>query len=179
MTSVLPRRVASHSSSVLEANTSSSTEAIHVNEYKSGVQPGADLEILHVVLFEIDEGDACDDVEHGAEIDAHEEPAVLLARLADLHIEAAWICGQLAARTQLDDDGDQRLMDGMPSAPDSGRLLGVRELAERLAVNPRTVRRWREQGRLPRAIEMGGVVRWRQEDIDQWLSTPTSKGNTP
>ena len=53
-----------------------------------------------------------------------------------------------------------------PSAP----LLAVAGLARIMIVIEKTVRRWRDEGRLPDAVEVGGVVRWRPEDIERWLA---------
>ncbi len=48
--------------------------------------------------------------------------------------------------------------------------LRVRDLAELLRVNERTVRRWRSEGVLPPAVEIAGVVRWRREAVEAWLA---------
>ena len=42
-------------------------------------------------------------------------------------------------------------------------------VAERLQVDPKTVRRWRQEERLPTPVTFGGVIRWRPEAIDAWL----------
>ena len=98
--------------------------------------------------------------------------AALFARLAEVHAEAAQIYQDLA-EAQLDAHRDRALMDGVAvsaeSAPAPGRLLTAHDVAERLRVNAKTIRRWRESGRLPPAIELGGIVRWRARDIDAWL----------
>ena len=53
-----------------------------------------------------------------------------------------------------------------PSVPaTTRRLLSVGDVAERLGVDPKTVRRWRQDGQLPPAIDLGSVLRWRPEDI--------------
>ncbi len=44
--------------------------------------------------------------------------------------------------------------------------LTEREVAERLGVSPRTVRRWRSRGLLPFA-KIAGTVRIRWSDVDQ------------
>ena len=55
------------------------------------------------------------------------------------------------------------------------RLLGLlqvprdwtgRALAERLDVDVRTVRRWRHEGRLPPALQIGRSVRWKRGEIE-------------
>lgn len=48
-------------------------------------------------------------------------------------------------------------------------FMTVNDVAERLRVDPKTVRRWRETNQLPAALEVGGVIRWRAEDIDTWI----------
>ena len=50
------------------------------------------------------------------------------------------------------------------------QFVTVRDVAERLQVDTKTVRRWREEGKLPRALSVGGVVRWRPEAIDEWIA---------
>jgi len=50
------------------------------------------------------------------------------------------------------------------------KLLTVRELAELLNVDARTVRRWRGEGKLPPAISVSGIVRWHQDVIAAWLA---------
>ena len=108
-----------------------------------------------------------------AEAGAHRATqARLFARLAGVHAEAAQICRELA-EVQLDVHRDRALMDGVAvsaeSAPAPGRLLTAHDVADRLRVDTKTIRRWRESGRLPPAIEMGGIVRWRAQDIDAWI----------
>ena len=49
-------------------------------------------------------------------------------------------------------------------------LLTVRDVAKRLQVNEKTVRRWREEKRLPPALVVAGIVRWRADDIDDWIA---------
>ena len=52
------------------------------------------------------------------------------------------------------------LPDGRMTRNDAAKYLGV-------AV--KTVRRWRDEGQLPPAIQLGGVIRWRPEAIESWL----------
>ena len=101
-----------------------------------------------------------------------------LSRLADLHTELASVYRQLAqeGEIQLAACPHPRLMDGVDGSTESsaatsvpGRLLTVGDLAIRLQVGQKTVRRWRENGKLPAALQMGGVVRWRAQDIDAWI----------
>ena len=102
------------------------------------------------------------------------------ARLSALHAEMAGIYGDLAAQDaeiQLADSGQRRDMNGVMQSP--GRLITTRDLAERLQVDRKTVQRWRGERRLPDPIEIGGVVRWRQQDIDEWLDSQTPNGATP
>ncbi len=98
-----------------------------------------------------------------------------LVRLAELCTEAAEILGSLAD-IQLDESRHPRLMDGVGSSSGSvaatsapRRLLTARDVAALLQVDAKTVRRWREEGKLPPAVELGGVVRWLAEDLAVWL----------
>lgn len=47
--------------------------------------------------------------------------------------------------------------------------LDAPQLAEVLGLSVRTVRRLDALGKLPRPVRIGGAVRWRREEIDQWL----------
>lgn len=50
------------------------------------------------------------------------------------------------------------------------RLLTVRDVADRLGIDQKTVRRWRQEGKLPPPIELGGsVLRWDPDRFDDWL----------
>ena len=112
------------------------------------------------------------------------------ARLAELYRALAEEHARLAAegQVQLAVAGERALMslvpatatgplasasrDPLPDAPyprDFGRLLSVRDVADLLAVDERTIRRWRREGRLPNAVEVCGVIRWRPEVVDQWI----------
>lgn len=100
-----------------------------------------------------------------------------LTRLSALHAEMAEIYRDLAGM-QLDGSGRRLLMDGMEQsrvhdarAVEPGReaLLSVRDVSARLQVDQKTVRRWRKEGKLPPAVTIAGVVRWRPEAIESWL----------
>jgi len=54
-----------------------------------------------------------------------------------------------------------------PTTP--ARLMSVRDVALRLSLSERTVRRLRRRGELPAGIEIAGTVRWRPEEIDAWI----------
>ncbi|MBN2560177.1 MAG: helix-turn-helix domain-containing protein [Phycisphaerae bacterium] len=49
-------------------------------------------------------------------------------------------------------------------------LIGALELAKRLGLSLRTVRRLDCSGKLPRPVKIGGAVRWRVEEIAAWLA---------
>jgi predicted DNA-binding transcriptional regulator AlpA len=95
---------------------------------------------------------------------------VKLARLADLFAEASGIVRELSAMVgeiRLASHTERALMcDVQPTKS----LLSVHDVAERLALSERTVRRLRRQGVLPKGIEIGGVIRWRPESIDSWIA---------
>jgi len=50
-------------------------------------------------------------------------------------------------------------------------LLKAETLAELLSVSKRTVWRWKSAGKLPKPVTIGASVRWRQEDINQWIAS--------
>jgi excisionase family DNA binding protein len=54
-------------------------------------------------------------------------------------------------------------------APAAGALQTVDDLARLMQVGPKTIRRWRSEGRLPAGIVLGGVVRWHADDVRRWI----------
>ncbi len=57
-------------------------------------------------------------------------------------------------------------------------LLGVKELAAEFHVSPATVYGWRTRGRGPRAIKVGGLLRFRRSEIDRWLEANSEHHET-
>lgn len=55
-------------------------------------------------------------------------------------------------------------------------LLTVNEIAQKLGVAPRTIRKWQHEGKLP-FVKLFGAVRFDEADIDQLiLNSKTQKG---
>ncbi len=52
----------------------------------------------------------------------------------------------------------------------STQLLTARELAKMLSISVRSTWRYRSSGRLPKTVKIAGAIRWRQQDIEQWIS---------
>jgi len=90
-----------------------------------------------------------------------------VARIADLHERLAEAHRELAEVLQNDlaVPPERALMSDVKPE----RLLTVRDVAERLNLSDKTVRRLRRRGELPPGIEVAGVIRWRPEEIEQWL----------
>ena len=100
-----------------------------------------------------------------------------LERIAALHADLAAAYREMAVGfvdIQLAESPPSSLMDAVPTAtptPGPGpELLTVEDLAARLRVSSKTIRRWRNEGRLPDAFEVAGCVRWRAADVEEWLS---------
>ena len=61
-------------------------------------------------------------------------------------------------------------------------LIDVRQVAEMIGCSTRTVYRFSDAGKMPRPLKLGGAVRWRRSDIEQWIADgcrpvrPTRKG---
>lgn len=56
-----------------------------------------------------------------------------------------------------------------PAATDAA-LLDVRQAATLLGVSPRTIYRLADGGRMPSPIKLGALVRWRAEELRQWIA---------
>ncbi|MGV8979197.1 MAG: helix-turn-helix transcriptional regulator [Cellulomonas sp.] len=54
-------------------------------------------------------------------------------------------------------------------APPVEQLLDLPALAALLHLSPSTIRSLRTTGDGPRAIRIGGSVRWRRTDVDAWV----------
>ena len=48
-------------------------------------------------------------------------------------------------------------------------LLTANELAAMLGVNRSTIWTWHSSGKIPMPIQIGGITRWRKDEIQQWL----------
>jgi len=58
----------------------------------------------------------------------------------------------------------------IPAKAGDQLLLSAETLAEQLELSVRTVWRLRSSGKLPKPIKVGGSVRWRSEEIDNWIA---------
>ena len=50
------------------------------------------------------------------------------------------------------------------------RLLSLEQVADILAVSRRTVYRFRDSGFMPPAIKLGRMLRWRESEIQEWIT---------
>jgi excisionase family DNA binding protein len=53
-------------------------------------------------------------------------------------------------------------------------LLTARQVAELIGVSPETILRWARRGELPAIRLPGGAIRFRQDDLDNWLQERTA-----
>lgn len=56
-------------------------------------------------------------------------------------------------------------------------LLTVEALAELLCISVHTLNNWRCQKRGPKFIRLGGLVRYRESDVNRWLESQTEEMN--
>lgn len=56
-----------------------------------------------------------------------------------------------------------------PAAPPLGALFGVQEVAAMLTCSARHVRRLADAGLMPRPIKLGNLVRWRRQEMLDWI----------
>lgn len=55
------------------------------------------------------------------------------------------------------------------SQPEPPRLVPASWLAKYLGVSRATLFRLRAAGRMPKPVKVGGIVRWRVEDVREWV----------
>lgn len=69
---------------------------------------------------------------------------------------------------------------GVPTLSDLEPLLSIEELADYLNIPVSTIRDWRTDGKGPRAIRLGGRLRFAVSDVQAWLGEQreTSPGQT-
>jgi excisionase family DNA binding protein len=60
--------------------------------------------------------------------------------------------------------------------PRTEPLLTVDELAQWLGLNPGTLRYWRHVHRGPCSLSVGGAVRYRRADVEEWLEQGAKRG---
>jgi predicted DNA-binding transcriptional regulator AlpA len=58
----------------------------------------------------------------------------------------------------------------------SDSLLTEKELSAQLHVSLASVRRWRLLGCGPRFVKLGSLVRYRHEDVQNWINTRPTGG---
>ena len=56
-----------------------------------------------------------------------------------------------------------------PEFPISELLVGSKQVARMLNVSTKTVNRLRRRGKMPQAIQVGGSIRWRLEEVERWV----------
>jgi excisionase family DNA binding protein len=52
---------------------------------------------------------------------------------------------------------------------DSPTLLNVKRVANLLGCSQRHVWTLRDAGKMPTPIKLGALIRWRRDDLDQWV----------
>jgi excisionase family DNA binding protein len=55
-------------------------------------------------------------------------------------------------------------------------LLTVAEVAKWLGISPHTLRYWRHVHRGPLSLSVGGAVRYRASDVEEWLEQGAKRG---
>lgn len=58
-------------------------------------------------------------------------------------------------------------------------LITEEEVARQLHVSLAALRRWRLEGRGPRFIKVSALVRYRPEELEQWLASRPTGGSAP
>ncbi len=61
------------------------------------------------------------------------------------------------------------------ATPQSTYLYTERQAAGRLAVSLASLRRWRRAGIGPRYFKLGGILRYRPEDLDHFIAERLSR----
>jgi predicted DNA-binding transcriptional regulator AlpA len=117
-------------------------------------------------------GDEKPEIPSVAEIHVHgatgRDVGPVLERIAALHDSLGNAVRELSRilQNQLAVPTERALMSDVANKT----LLTTEDVAAKLSVDTRTVRRWRKAGKIPRGIEVSGVLRWTPESIDAWIA---------
>ena len=57
-------------------------------------------------------------------------------------------------------------------------LLNENEVSKQIRVSLAALRRWRLEGRGPRFIKVGSLVRYRPEELETWLASQPAGGSS-
>ncbi|HOQ47571.1 MAG TPA: helix-turn-helix domain-containing protein [Bryobacteraceae bacterium] len=57
----------------------------------------------------------------------------------------------------------------------SQRLLNEWQVADSCSISVLTLRKWRSEGRGPRYVKIGALVRYRPDDVDAWIQSHASQ----
>jgi predicted DNA-binding transcriptional regulator AlpA len=58
----------------------------------------------------------------------------------------------------------------LPQAADTPQLIEATEVAKILGISPRTIWRLKDAGKVPNPISIGSMVRWRRDEITDWIA---------
>jgi excisionase family DNA binding protein len=58
-------------------------------------------------------------------------------------------------------------------------FLTEKEVAQQISVSLASLRRWRLMRRGPRFVKVGSLVRYRPEDLEQWMASLPAGGTDP
>ena len=58
-------------------------------------------------------------------------------------------------------------------------FLTEKDVAKQINVSLATLRRWRLERRGPRFVKVGALVRYRPEDLEQWMAALPTGGTAP
>ncbi len=61
--------------------------------------------------------------------------------------------------------------------PANSKLFNEQDVADRLHISLASLRRWRLEKRGPRFIKVGSLVRYRPEDMEEWLLEQPTGGS--
>lgn len=56
-----------------------------------------------------------------------------------------------------------------PASPSEPLLITAEEFAELMQVSVRSIWRLRSAGEIPEPVRIGGTIRWRREEVRQWI----------
>ena len=57
-------------------------------------------------------------------------------------------------------------------------LINVTQVAGMLGVAPRTVWRWRSEGKFPQPVQIGGSTRWKRDAVLDWIDAGCPAGES-
>jgi excisionase family DNA binding protein len=96
--------------------------------------------------------------------------AGMVSALDGLKLTARNIQPESVERQPADQEFKQKAEVQEVAAPEASKLIDSAEVSRMIGVSYRTIWRLKDAGKLPKPVSIGRLVRWRRDEIEQWIA---------